>query len=78
MSFSCFFILYLFELWLILRKNRKKHAGGFKMTKSATTKNRQFQPNHIGTQPRGYGGNKGRKMQDQSGEHPQVIQTKGE
>ncbi|NSL51064.1 acid-soluble spore protein N [Calidifontibacillus erzurumensis] len=48
------------------------------MTKSATTKNRQFQPNHIGTQPRGYGGNKGRKMQDQSGEHPQVIQTKGE
>ncbi|MED3623613.1 acid-soluble spore protein N [Neobacillus thermocopriae] len=39
---------------------------------------KRFQPNHIGTQPRGFGGNKGKKMQDNSGEHVQVIQTKGE
>lgn len=37
-----------------------------------------FAPNHIGTKPRGFGGNKGKKMQDQSGQHPEVIQTKGE
>lgn len=37
-----------------------------------------FVPNHIGTQPRGFGGNKGKKMQDKSGKHAQVIQTKGE
>lgn len=37
-----------------------------------------FAPNHIGMQPRGFGGNKGKKMQDTSGEHAQVIQTKGE
>ncbi|WP_407638040.1 acid-soluble spore protein N [Bacillus andreraoultii] len=38
----------------------------------------QYQPDHLGMQPRKYGGNKGKKMQDQSGQHPQVIQTKGE
>ncbi|GLB60792.1 acid-soluble spore protein N [Cytobacillus sp. NCCP-133] len=37
-----------------------------------------FVPNHIGTQSHGFGGNKGKKMQDTSGQHPQVIQTKGE
>ncbi|KAA0546822.1 acid-soluble spore protein N [Bacillus suaedaesalsae] len=37
-----------------------------------------FRPDHPGTQPRGYGGNKGKKYQDTSGEHAQVIQTKGE
>ncbi|RDI45840.1 acid-soluble spore protein N [Falsibacillus pallidus] len=37
-----------------------------------------FAPNHIGTQSRSAGGNKGKKMQDQSGQHAQVIQTKGE
>jgi small acid-soluble spore protein N (minor) len=37
-----------------------------------------FNPNHLGTQPRAAGGNKGKKMQDQSGQHAQVIQTKGE
>jgi small acid-soluble spore protein N (minor) len=37
-----------------------------------------FVPNHIGTQPRGFGGNKGKQYQDKSGEQPQVIQTKGE
>lgn len=37
-----------------------------------------FTPNHIGTQNRGFGGNKGKTMQDTSGEHAQVIQTKGE
>lgn len=37
-----------------------------------------FNPNHIGTQPRAFGGNKGKKMQDTSGKHAQVIQTKGE
>ncbi|WP_174733413.1 acid-soluble spore protein N [Mesobacillus harenae] len=39
---------------------------------------KNFRPDHIGTQPRGYGGNKGKKMQDTSGHHAQVIQTKGE
>jgi small acid-soluble spore protein N (minor) len=37
-----------------------------------------FVPNHIGTQSRAAGGNKGKKMQDTSGKHPDVIQTKGE
>lgn len=37
-----------------------------------------FAPNHIGTKPRGFGGNKGKTMQDQSGHYPDVIQTKGE
>jgi len=37
-----------------------------------------FVPNHIGTQPREAGGNNGKQMQDTSGKHPQVIQTKGE
>ncbi|MBA2870408.1 small acid-soluble spore protein N (minor) [Anoxybacillus calidus] len=37
-----------------------------------------FVTNHIGTQPRAAGGNKGKKMQDNSGQHAQVIQTKGE
>ncbi|HAQ07970.1 MAG TPA: acid-soluble spore protein N [Bacillus bacterium] len=39
---------------------------------------KHFVPSHLGTQPRAFGGNKGKKMQDTSGEHPQVIQTKGE
>ncbi|ANB59073.1 small acid-soluble spore N family protein [Anoxybacillus sp. B7M1] len=39
---------------------------------------KHFVPNHLGTQPRAAGGNKGKKMQDQSGQHAQVIQTKGE
>lgn len=38
----------------------------------------KFNPNHIGTQPRSFGGNKGKKMQDQTSPTPQVIQTKGE
>ncbi|PLS14697.1 acid-soluble spore protein N [Bacillus sp. M6-12] len=37
-----------------------------------------FVPNHIGTQPRAAGGNKGKQMQDKTGRQPQVIQTKGE
>ncbi len=40
--------------------------------------NGKFSPNHIGTQPRAFGGNKGKKMQDQTSPSPQVIQTKGE
>lgn len=45
----------------------------------ANAKNTQshFNPNHIGTKPRGFGGNKGKKMQNKTNEHPQVIQTKG-
>ena len=39
---------------------------------------KHFAPNHIGTQPRAYGGNKGKQMQDKSGEQVQVMQTKGE
>ncbi|KAB2329747.1 acid-soluble spore protein N [Cytobacillus depressus] len=37
-----------------------------------------YNPNHIGTQPRSFGGNKGKKMQSNTGGTPQVIQTKGE
>lgn len=39
---------------------------------------KHFVPSHLGTQPRGFSGNNGKKMQDKSGHHPQVIQTKGE
>ncbi|MGP7815889.1 acid-soluble spore protein N [Niallia sp. 01092] len=39
---------------------------------------KHFVPSHIGTQPKEFGGNKGKQMQDKSGQHPQVIQTKGE
>lgn len=38
----------------------------------------KYNPNHIGTKPRSFGGNKGKKMQDQTSPTPQVIQTKGE
>ncbi len=31
-------------------------------------KSKYFVPDHIGTQPRGFGGNKGKQMQDKSGE----------
>jgi small acid-soluble spore protein N (minor) len=49
---------------------------GSKMGKGYQTK--RFRPTHIGTQPRSFGGNKGKQMQDNSGEHAQVMQTKGE
>ena len=39
---------------------------------------RHYRPTHLGTQPRKSDANKGAKMQDTSGEHAQVIQTKGE
>jgi small acid-soluble spore protein N (minor) len=39
---------------------------------------KHFTPSHLGTQPRGFSGNKGKKMNDTSGKHAQVIQTKGE
>jgi small acid-soluble spore protein N (minor) len=39
---------------------------------------KHFSPSHLGTQPRGFSGNKGKKMNDTSGQHAQVIQTKGE
>jgi small acid-soluble spore protein N (minor) len=39
---------------------------------------KHFRPSHLGTQPIGFSGNKGKKMQDTSGHHPAVIQTKGE
>lgn len=39
---------------------------------------KQFVPNHLGTQSREAGNNKGKKMQDKTGRQPQVIQTKGE
>ena len=38
---------------------------------------KHFNPNHIGTKSRDFGGNKGKKMQDQTSPTPQVIQTKG-
>ncbi|MBT2655971.1 MULTISPECIES: acid-soluble spore protein N [Bacillaceae] len=37
-----------------------------------------YTPSHLGTQPRGFSGNNGKKMNDTSGKHAQVIQTKGE
>jgi small acid-soluble spore protein N (minor) len=37
-----------------------------------------FSEDHLGTKSKGYGGNKGKKYQDTSGKHAQVIQTKGE
>lgn len=39
---------------------------------------KHFRPSHLGMQPRSAGGNNGKQMQDKSGKHPQVIQTKGE
>jgi len=48
------------------------------MSHQPTDKRNQYAPNQIGTQPRGFGGNKGKQMQDKSGKHAQVIQTKGE
>ncbi|EKN63792.1 Small acid-soluble spore protein N family [Schinkia azotoformans MEV2011] len=45
---------------------------------SGSKGNQQFVPNHIGTQPRKYGNNKGAKYQNKGGNEPQVIQTKGE
>ena len=48
------------------------------MTNQSNDKPSHYNPNHTGTQPRGFGGNKGRKMQDKSGKQPDVIQTKGE
>ncbi len=38
---------------------------------------KHFVPDHLGTQPRGFSGNKGKKMQVKSRYQPQVIQTKG-
>jgi small acid-soluble spore protein N (minor) len=50
------------------------------MSKSNTKKrnSEHFVPNHMGTQPRGFGGNKGKKMQSNTAGVPQVMQTKGE
>ncbi len=41
-------------------------------------KSKYYVPNHVGTQPRGFSGNKGKQYNDKSGENPQLIQTKGE
>jgi small acid-soluble spore protein N (minor) len=44
-----------------------------------TTQNKsRFNPRRAGTQSRGFSGNNGKQMQDKSGQHAQVIQTKGE
>ncbi|WLR43438.1 acid-soluble spore protein N [Bacillus carboniphilus] len=45
---------------------------------NSNDKQTHFNPNHLGTKPRGFGGNKGKKMQTQGDQHAQVIQTKGE
>ncbi|MFY0758693.1 acid-soluble spore protein N [Metabacillus dongyingensis] len=45
---------------------------------NSNDKQSHFTPNHIGTKSRGFGGNKGKKMQNKTNEHPQVMQTKGE
>lgn len=51
------------------------NKGGDRMSGNTTN---HFSQDHLGTQPRGFRGNKGKKMQDKSGKHAQVIQTKGE
>lgn len=50
------------------------------MAKSSNNKHKfeHYQPRHLGTQPRGFTGNKGKQYQNKTGETPQVIQTKGE
>ncbi|KKI91890.1 spore protein N [Bacillus sp. SA1-12] len=48
------------------------------MTNQSNDTQSHFNPNHVGTKPRGFGNNKGKKMQDTSGKHAQVMQTKGE
>lgn len=48
------------------------------MTMGKKYQTKRFQPDHVGTQPRGFSGNNGKKMNDKSGEHAQVMQTKGE
>lgn len=60
--------------------NINSTEGGYFMSKSKSNKRNyeHFVPNHIGTQPRGFGGNKGKKMQSNTGGVPQVMQTKGE
>ncbi|MRX70714.1 acid-soluble spore protein N [Bacillus lacus] len=45
---------------------------------NSNNKQSHFAPNHIGTKPRGFGGNKGKQMQTKSNQQPQVLQTKGE
>ncbi len=55
--------------------DNEKEEGELNMPKNY---HNQFKNNQIGTQPRGFGGNKGKKMQDTSGKHAQVMQTKGE
>ncbi|MCD7033650.1 acid-soluble spore protein N [Metabacillus sp. GX 13764] len=45
---------------------------------NSQNKQSTFTPNHIGTKPRSFGNNNGKKMQDTSGKHAQVMQTKGE
>ncbi|MFK2824608.1 acid-soluble spore protein N [Bacillus sp. B190/17] len=47
------------------------------MSKPKTGRN-QFASNHAGSPPTAFDANKGKQMQDKSGKHPQVIQTKGE
>lgn len=37
-----------------------------------------FAPNHLGTKPRGFDGNKGKKYQNPTNKQPDLIQTKGE
>ncbi|WP_243291815.1 acid-soluble spore protein N [Bacillus sp. FJAT-47783] len=45
---------------------------------NSNDKQSHFNPNHQGTKPRGFSGNKGKQMADKTNQHAQVIQTKGE
>ncbi|KKB34800.1 acid-soluble spore protein N [Bacillus thermotolerans] len=47
------------------------------MSKPKQSRN-HYASNHTGSPPTNFEGNKGKKMQDKSGQHAQVIQTKGE
>lgn len=60
---------------ILITGDNEKEKGELNMPQKDHEK---FKPNHLGTQPRGFGGNKGKKMQDKSGKHAQVMQTKGE
>ncbi len=60
-----------------IHDKRRIREGGDKMG-NPKKDSKHFRPSHLGTQPIAAGGNNGKKMQDKSGKHPQVIQTKGE
>jgi small acid-soluble spore protein N (minor) len=54
-------------------KKRRDHDMG-----NPKKDSKHFVPSHIGTQPRKSNSNNGKQYADKSGQHAQVMQTKGE